>query len=165
MAVPFALSAAALAGTAIATGRLTTRALLGSIPLAGLVVIGIAAVASGPIIIAAGSLPRPDATAGGILLAAAVGGLVAAPANNLPAAALGAVWLARANPATIVAFLIGTNVAALATPHGSAATILARAAGAQHGVETTARAYLGSVWRYALVGALAGLAALLLVAR
>jgi Na+/H+ antiporter NhaD/arsenite permease-like protein len=64
-----------------------------------------------------------------------------------------------------VAFLIGTNVAALATPHGSVATILARAVGGRHGVVTPARAYLGSAWRYASIGAIAGILALALASR
>ena len=164
MAVPFAASAAVLIGVSVATGRLAVRTVLRSIPLAGVTVIVFASVASGPISFAAGR-PEPDATLGGIVLAAAVGSVLAALANNLPAAAFGAVWLARAHPASIVAFLIGTNVAALATPHGSVATILARAVGGRHGVETPARAYLASPWRYAVVGSVAAIAALALVTR
>lgn len=89
MAVPFAVSAGTLAGVAVATGRLAIRAMLRSIPLAGVAVIGIAAIASGPMGTAAGWLPRPDATPRDLLFVAAVGGLVAALANNLPAAAFG----------------------------------------------------------------------------
>ena len=165
MAVPFAASAAALVGTALATGRLAIRTVLHSIPLAGVAVIGVAAVAAGPMGLVAARLPQPNATPGGILLAATAGGLVAALANNLPAAAFGAVWLARVHPASIVAYLIGTNIASLATPHGSVATILARTVGGRHGVETPVRTYLASAWRYALVGSAAAILALVLVAR
>ena len=56
-------------------------------------------------------------------------------------------------------------MAALATPHGSVATILARAVGGRHGVGTPARAYLGSAWRYASAGAIAAFLALALAAR
>jgi arsenical pump membrane protein len=165
MAVPFAMSAGLLAGVAVATGRLDVRALVRSVPVVGLAIIGIAVVASGPIALAAGLLPRPDTSLGGLLLALAVGSVLAAVANNLPAAAFGATWLARAHPASIIAFLIGTNVAALATPHGSVATLLARAVGGRHGVGSPARAYLGSAWRYASVGAIAGILALALASR
>lgn len=165
MAVPFAISAGLLAGAAVATGRLDVRALVRSVPLAGLIIIGIAAAASGPIDLAAGLVPRPDASLGGLLLAVAVGTVLAAVANNLPAAAFGAVWLARAHPASIIAFLIGTNVGALATPHGSVATILSQAVGRRHGVTTPTRAYLRSAWRYASVGAIAGILALALANR
>jgi arsenical pump membrane protein len=165
MAVPFAASAALLVGVAIASGRLTVQALARTIPVAGLGVIVGAALVSGPIASAAALLPMPANAPAGLLLALLVGSLLAALVNNLPAAAFGAAWLARAHPATIVAYLIGTNVAALATPHGSVATILARAVGGRHGVPTATGAYLRSAWRYALVGAVAGLVALSLVAR
>jgi arsenical pump membrane protein len=165
VAVPFAASAGLLAGSAVASGRLTVRAVVRSIPVGGLLVIGGPALASGPIATAAAFLPGPSDAPGGLLLALLVGGLLAAILNNLPAAALGASWLAHAHPATVVAFLIGTNVVALATPHGSVATILARSAGAQHGVTTSSKAYLGSAWRYASIGAVAGLLALMVVAR
>jgi arsenical pump membrane protein len=165
MAVPFAGSAAVLAGASVATGRVAIRTVVGSVPLAGVAVIAIASMTTGPIAAAAGWLPHPDSTLGGIVLAATVGGALAAVANNLPAAAFGAVWLAGADPASIVAFLIGTNIAALATPHGSVATILARAVGGRHGVEPAAGRYLRSGWRYALVGSVAGIVALALVAR
>jgi arsenical pump membrane protein len=165
MAVPFAISAGVLAGCAVASGRLAVRDLARSVPVAGLMVIGLAAIASGPITVATEVLPRPDAGIGGLVLVLAVGGLLAAAINNLPAAALGAAWLARAHPATVVAFLIGTNIAALATPHGSVATILARAVGDRHGIATPAVTYLRSAWRYAAVGSAAATAVLWLVAR
>jgi len=101
----------------------------------------------------------------GLLLALAVGSALAAVANNLPATAFGAIWRAPARPASIIAYWIGTNVAALATPHGSVATILARAVGGRHSVGTPARAYLSSAWRYAAAGSIAGILALALVSR
>ena len=98
------------------------------------------------------------------MLALAVGALLAMAINNLPAAAFGAVWLAGSHPATIVAFLIGTNVAALATPHGSVATLLARAVGVRNGVAIPVGDYLRSAWRYAAIGTVAGLIALVIAA-
>ena len=165
VAVPFAISGGILAGAAVGSGRLGLRSVGRSIPIAGLGVIAIAVIASGPIGIAAGLLPRPDASVGGLLLALVVGGVLAALVNNLPAAAFGAVWLLGAHPASVVAYLLGTNLFALATPHGSVATILARAVGERHGVATPARRYLRSAWLYAAVGAVAGSLVLALVTR
>lgn len=165
VAVPFAVSGGILAGVAVAGGRLDVHAVARSVPLAGLAVIAVAAIASEPIGIAAGLLPRPDASMGGLLLALVVGGGLAALANNLPAAAFGAVWLVGGHPATVVAYLLGTNVFALATPHGSVATILARAIGHRHGVRTPATRYLRTAWAYAAAGAVAGILALAVVAR
>ena len=164
MAVPFAMAAGTLAGIAVATGRLGIGRLARAIPPAGLAVIGFATIASGPIATAAGMLPRPDGTLAGLTLALVAGGLLSVLANNLPAA-FGAIWLLGAHPATIVAYLIGTNVVAVATPHGSVATILARAVAERHGVATPVGAYLRVGWQYAAIGSLAGMAALTVVAR
>jgi len=60
--------------------------------------------------------------------------------------------------------VIGTNVVAIATPHGSIATILVRASGSQRGVSTPSAAYLAGAWRYAVVGAAGAFTALVLVA-
>lgn len=165
IAVPFAASGGILAGAAVADGRLGVRMLARSIPLTGLGVVALAAVASGPMGTAAAWLPRPDATAVGLLLTVIVGGVLAAAANNLPAAAFGAVWLVRAHPASLVAYLLGTNVVALATPHGSVATILSRDVGRRHGVATSTRRHLRAAWLYGAAGAAAGLLALALIAR
>jgi arsenical pump membrane protein len=165
VAVPFAISSGLLGGLAIASGRLAVRDVVRRLPVAGLVVIGVAALASGPIGQVTGLLPRPAAGIDGLLLALAVGAVLAVAFNNLPAAACGAAWLARASPATVVAFLIGTNVAAVATPHGSLATILARAVGRRHGIAAPVSEYLRSAWRYAVVGAVAAIVALAIVAR
>jgi Na+/H+ antiporter NhaD/arsenite permease-like protein len=102
---------------------------------------------------------------GGLVLALVVGGGLAALVNNLPAAAFGAVWLVGAQPATVVAYLLGTNVVALASPHGSVATMLARAVGHRHGVGTPTTRYLRTAWAYAAAGAVAGLLALAVAAR
>jgi Na+/H+ antiporter NhaD/arsenite permease-like protein len=163
--VPFAISAGVLTGMAVGSGRVAARRLVQSVAIGGLAVVVIAAIASGSMASGADVLPRPDAGATGLILAMVVGSVLALVANNLPAAAFGAVWLARAHPATIIAFLIGTNVAAIATPHGSVATMLARATGARHGVLVPVGTYLRSAWRYAAVGSAAALAALILVSR
>lgn len=165
MAIPFAVSTAILAGSAIASGRVRACALLRAMPLTGLGVVALAAVASEPIAATAGTLPRPDAGLLGLGFALAVGGLLAAVANNLPATAFGAVWLMHSHPATIVAYLLGTNIVAIATPHGSVATILARGVGARHGVASSNGSYLRGGWRYAAAGAMAGFVALAVVAR
>jgi hypothetical protein len=65
----------------------------------------------------------------------------------------------------VVAYLIGTNIAAVATPHGSAATMLVRAGGASRGAGMPSAAHLREAWRYALAGSAAALAMLLVVAR
>jgi Na+/H+ antiporter NhaD/arsenite permease-like protein len=63
----------------------------------------------------------------------------------------------------IVTYLTGTNFAALVTPHGSVATILARAAARQHGHDDGLASYLGSAWRYAAAATLAAIGALALL--
>jgi arsenical pump membrane protein len=165
VAVPFALCSGILVGLAVASGRLDLGAIVRAVPLAGLSVIAVADVAGGPIAMAAELLPRPDPSLGGLVLALAVGGTLAAVANNLPAAVFGASWLVGAHPATVVAYVLGTNVVALATPHGSVATILARAVGHRHAVSTPPSRYLRAAWAYAAVGAVAGLAALVVAGR
>jgi arsenical pump membrane protein len=165
MAVPFAIAAGLLVGPAIASRRLDVGTLVRSIPITGLAIVGAAAIARGPIGLAAGALPLPNGTITSLVVTMAAGGLLAMVANNLPAVAFGAAWLARAHPATVVAYLIGTNVVAIATPHGSVATILARATGQRHGVSTPVGTYLRSAWPYAAIGALAGMVALSIAAR
>lgn len=165
MAVPFAISSGIVAAGAVASGRLTIGSIIGSIPLAGLAVIVVAAIASGPMAAAGALLPLPDDSLRGLLLALAIGSALAMTVNNLPAAAFGATWLARAHPAAIIAFLIGTNIAAIATPHGSVATMLGRSVGARHDVTTSARAYVGFAWPYAAVGAIAAILVLALATR
>lgn len=165
MAVPFSIAAGLIVGSAVALDRLQLPAVARAIPVSGLAVLAVAFVVSGPLTGAAAVLPLPANGIGGLVLALAVGALLAVLANNLLAAVFGAVWLSGVHPATIVAFLIGTNVAAVATPHGSVATILARTIGRRQGVSVSVGEYLRSAWRYAAVGALSGLIALVVVAR
>jgi Na+/H+ antiporter NhaD/arsenite permease-like protein len=79
--------------------------------------------------------------------------------NNLPAAAFGAAWLGVATPELIVADLIGTNFAALITPHGSFATMPARSVARSHGHDPGLRSYLETAWRHAGVASLAAVVA------
>ncbi|PZR64789.1 MAG: hypothetical protein DLM71_01695 [Chloroflexi bacterium] len=160
MAVPFAVSAGLVAGPAVAAGRIPVRALLRAAPLAGLGIVAGAAIAAGPIRQLAGLMPHPAAGVAGLALAVAVGGGLAAAVNNLPAALFGAAWLAGGPVGPMIAFLVGTNIGAIATPHGSVATMLVRGVGARRGVELSMGSYLGSAWRYAAAGALAAIAAL-----
>jgi arsenical pump membrane protein len=166
IAVVFGVSAAVIAGCAIAaeSSDIGVPALLRSIPPSGIAVVLFAAVAVSQLAPFAARLPDLQASLPAILALPAialVGGLLAVSLNNLPAAAFGAIWLVGASPAAVVAFLIGTNFFALATPHGSLATILSRQLGLRHGVNLGARAYLTSAWRYALVSSVVALAALL----
>jgi len=163
MAIPFAICSGLLVGAAIVGRRMSGSLVMRSIPVVGVAVV-VAAALAGPLIAQlAADLPEPGADPGGILLAFAVGALLAAIINNLPAAALGTVWLAASPAPAILAFLIGTNIFVVATPHGSVATMLAHGVGRRHGVEVEVSSYLRSAWRYGLVGSMAGLAALMVV--
>ena len=74
----------------------------------------------------------------------AVGSVLAMTVNNLPVVASSVRRGSRARILRpIIAFLIGTNIAAIATPHGSVATILARSVGARHDVDHRSRRQLG----------------------
>lgn len=164
----FAVSAAAISGFAIASGSegVGVRQLARSIPLSGVVVVLFAAVAIAQLAGVAAGLPDLSSSLPPILALPAialVGGLLAISVNNLPAAAFGAVWLRGGSPTAVIAFLIGTNLFALATPHGSLATILSRQLGLRHGVDLGARAYLATAWRYALISSVVAVAALLIV--
>jgi arsenical pump membrane protein len=164
MVWPFVAGAAILVAWSVGSGRLEPGAVLDVTPWRPLLVIVVAAIASGPIASAAGALPRPHGadplTLAAVMLA---GGALAATINNLPAAAFGAAWIGGGGPAIVVAWLIGTNFAALVTPHGSVATLLARAAARRHGATPTVRDYLGSAWRYAAATSVAAVACLALV--
>lgn len=165
MAVPFALAAAVSSAVAIASGRLAARDLVRPIPFAALALVAAAAVLAGPVSDMAAIVPHPGDDALGLVLALVAGGILAMTLNNLPAAAFGGAWLVHAAVPVVVAYLIGTNIAAVATPHGSAATMLVRAGGASRGAGMTAAAHLREAWRYALAGSAAALAMLLVVAR
>ena len=157
MAIPFALSSGAITGSAIALGRIGPRDVRHAIPYPALALIVAAAVAAGPISTQTHLVPQPRVDLAGLALAVLVGGLLASAVNNLPAAAFGAVWLSHGPVAVIVAYLIGTNVAAVATPHGSAATMLVRAGGAHRGSPLSTSAHLRTAWLYAIAGSVAAL--------
>lgn len=162
MAIPFAVCSGMLVGAAIASGRAQVPSVVRSIPVAGVAVV-VAAALAGPLIAdLAAYLPKPGADAGGLLLALVVGAALSGAVNNLPAAALGTVWLVGSPAPAIIAFLIGTNIAVVATPHGSVATMLAYGVGRRQGIVVEVPTYLRSAWRYGLVGSVAALAALLL---
>ena len=165
VAPAFAVAAAIVAGCAVASERPGTRPLdlARSIPPAGMAIVAIAAIAGGPMAGLAAFIPDPQTTLPPIValpLIALVGGVLAATVNNLPAAAFGAFWLVGSSPAAIVAFLIGTNLIAIGTPHGSLATILCQRLAARKGIRVGARRYLGTAWRYAWAASLSALAAL-----
>lgn len=156
VAIPFTLVSATLVGLAVGGRRAALVETASSVPIAGVAVVLVAAVARGPAAEIASSLPGPLSIApgpAGLLVACLVGGLLAAAFNNLPAAAFGAVWLIGDPASAIVAYLVGTNVVALATPHGSLATILARSIAARGGHPVATRSYLKAAWPFALVPA------------
>lgn len=155
IAAVFVLTAALVAGLAAGAGRATPRRLLRSVPLLGVAVIVLAVVLGGPMAALATRLPAPARLGTAPLdfaLVALVGGLLAAGFNNLPAAAFGAVWLHGASPALVVAYLIGTNVLALVTPHGSLATVLCRSVAERAGHAVPHGPYLRAAWWFGLAG-------------
>lgn len=168
VALAFAITTAIVAGCAIASERPRTRPLelARSIPPAGVVVVALAAILVGPMAGLAAWFPDPGTNLPQIValpVIAIVGGVLAATVNNLPAAAFGAFWLVGASPAAVVAFLIGTNLMAIGTPHGSLATILCRRLAARKGIRVGTWEYLGTAWRYASAAGLPALGALLIV--
>jgi Na+/H+ antiporter NhaD/arsenite permease-like protein len=164
MVWPFVAGGAILAAWAVGSGRVEPRRIVEAAPLVPLAIVVVAALAAGPIAVVAGLLPKPHVADPLTLLAVMVaGGALAATVNNLPAAAFGAVWLGGAPVPVLVAWLVGTNVAALVTPHGSVATLLARAAARRHGPTSSVGDYLGAAWRYAAVASVAAIACLVLV--
>ncbi len=163
--MPFAIASGAVTAIALGAGRTPVGTVARSLPIAGLMVVLGAAVLAGPFAALATRLPSPTADVSGVALAAVAGGAVAALVNNLPAAAAGSFWLVGASPHFVVAYLIGTNVAAIATPHGSVATMLARATAARGGMELSTRSYLSDAWRYALAPSVAAVAVLLAAGR
>jgi len=159
VALTFAVVTAIVAGLAVLDGAAQLPGLVRSIPISGVVIVLFAALARGPMVELAGGLPDLERTFPMPIALSAIallGGLLAA-------AAFGAVWLVGASPAAIVAYLLGTNVLALLTPHGSLATILGRNLAAGAGAPLPARVYLLGAWPYALAGTVAGLIALLVI--
>jgi arsenical pump membrane protein len=163
--ISFAIASGAVTAIALAAGRTAVGTVARTLPIAGLTVVLGATALAGPLAALAARLPPPTADVSGVVLAAVAGGALAAIVNNLPAAAAGSFWLAGASPHVVVAYLIGTNVAAIATPHGSVATMLARATAARGGVELSTRSYLRDAWRFALAPSVAAVAVLLVAGR
>jgi arsenical pump membrane protein len=163
----FALATALVASCAIASERPGTRPidLARCIPTRGVAIVCLAAIAIGPMAGFASFIPDPQTTLPQIValpIIALVGGVLAASVNNLPAAAFGALWLVGASPEAVVAFLIGTNLISIGTPHGSLATILCQRLAAGKGIHVGTRMYVGSAWRYASAAGLPALGALLI---
>ena len=163
LAVPFAVAAAILAGAAIRGGRLHAEHIARAVPLGAIAVILAAAAFLGQVGAAGSALPVPAPDAFGLLAACFVGGGLSMAVNNLPAAAFGAVWLAGASPVIVMAYLIGTNFACLATPYGSVATVLARSVAGRAGHDSSVRTYLATAWRFAAPTTIAALGTLILV--
>jgi arsenical pump membrane protein len=166
VAAVLAIASAVITAAALLDGRLTVPAIRHALSIPAIVVILAAAVLRDPIAGLSGLLPVPDPAMIGWLAfpaAAIVGGLLSSVFNNLPAAAFGAIWLQGAGAPLVVAYLVGTNVLALITPHGSVATMLGRTLAHRGGVTIGPRDYLGQAWRYALAGAIPALAVLAIV--
>lgn len=166
VAVVLGAASALVVGIGLWDGRFTPTNALRAIPWSAVAVIVGAALLRAPIAGFAARLPDPESTAPAVLALPAialVGGLLAAVANNLPAAAFGAIWLSGASPAAIVAYLLGTNILALVTPHGSVATMLSRALAHRAGEPIPVRDYLWRGWRYAVAGTVPALLVLILL--
>lgn len=161
--VPFALAAAAVSGAAIAGGRQSPIAVARAMPLGGIAVIAGAWLLTGAMAAAGSHLATPGADVPGLVEICLVGGVLSMTLNNLPAAAFGAFWLGSAAPVAVVAYLIGTNFSAVATPHGSVATLLARSVAKQHGPVDSSRAYVASFWWYALATTITAFVVLVII--
>ncbi len=163
--LPFTIATAVVVALAVASRRATPLELARSLPLSGLAVVAIAALLAAPLRQAADSVPAPGSGPVAMLVVAIVGAALATTINNLPAAAVGAFWLVGAAPGTVVAYLVGTNIAALLTPHGSVATMLVRSVAAAAGEPVSARRYLRTAWRFAIPPTVAALIVLILLQR
>lgn len=162
VAVVFAAGAALVCGAAVAAG-VTNRELARTLPVAPIAIV-IGAAAAAPVArMIAGLLPTSGGGVLALVTVAAVGGLLASVANNLPAAFVGSVWLRGAPVSVVIAYLIGTNILAVATPHGSVATMLCRSLAARGGVPMPAARHLRNGWRYAVAGGAAACAALIVI--
>ena len=166
VALALGATSAIVVGIGLWDGRLGPRDAIRAIPWSAVAVILGAAVLRAPISALAEHLPDPERTAPAVIalpVIAMIGGLLAAVANNLPAAAFGAIWLVGASPAAIVAYLLGTNILALVTPHGSVATMLGRTLAHRAGEPIPVRDYLWRGWRYALAGTVPAILVLVLL--
>lgn len=158
----FAVAAAIAGACAVASGAARTRSLARSIPISGLLLLLAAIAAHGLIADLARGLGGDawPVTPLNLLMVALLGGGLAAVLNNLPAAIIGSVWLAGADIQIVMAFLIGTNVLAVITPHGSLATMLSHAVAGARGWRISRVAYVRHAWRDALPASGVALAAL-----
>ncbi len=144
----FAVTAAIVAALAVTAGSCRPTALGRSIPPAGVAIILATVAFSGELDRLVALLPSAPLGADILTLAmvAVAGGLLSAAFNNLPAAAFGALWLIGAGPSTVIAFLIGTNVISVLTPHGSLATMLSHSVAIRRGWPLDRRAYVRRGW-------------------
>lgn len=157
-------AAAVITALVLLDGRLAVMDIWTAVPVSAVLVILAAAILREPIASLATYLPLPDASVGDLrvlLGIALVGGILAATVNNLPAAAFGAIWLHAASGPFVIAYLLGTNILALVTPHGSVATMLGRSLAQRGGVKVSPRGYLWLGWRYALGGTVPALLVLM----
>lgn len=164
VAAVLTLVAATITALALLDGRLAAGAIRHAIPWSAVLVILAAGVLREPIGALAAHLPVPGTEVPSALAlpaVALVGGILAAALNNLPAAAFGAIWLHAAGGPLVIAYLLGTNILALVTPHGSVATMLGRTLAHRGGVVITPRDYLWRGWRFAVAGTVPALLVLI----
>ena len=159
----FAAGAATCCGLAVSAGTMTPIRLVRTLPMLGIAVIVISGILLGPLQDIAGSLPVPGDGPVALIAVALAGGLLAMVINNLPASAVGAVWLAGADPTVIVAWLVGTNILCITTPHGSIATMLSHSVARRRGFHISRRAYLRRAIPDAFLLAGAAMVALVLI--
>ncbi len=162
----FVVGSSVVAGIGLLAGGTSVRQLATGLPLSAIGIVLVAALLRGPAAHVAGLLPSlAGASIGplGLLGIALVGGLLASVANNLPAALFGSVWLVGAPVHAVVAYLVGTNLLAVSTPHGSVATMLCRSLANRNGAPQPIRVHLASAWRYAGAASTAACIVLLLV--
>jgi Na+/H+ antiporter NhaD/arsenite permease-like protein len=149
VSVVFAVAAGVIVGAALLARVAQPGPVLRSIPISGVVLIVGSALLVEPVRELARGLPSaPSGTAPvDLLVVTLVGGALAALINNLPAAAFGAVWLVGAEPVTVVAYLVGTDIMCVLTAHGSLATMLVHAVAARRGHVVSRRRYAWEAWR------------------
>jgi hypothetical protein len=165
MVWPFVAGAAILTGWAVGSGRLEPEPLVRRAPLPAVAVLVGGAILAGPIAAVAGVLPRP-VDLGPVTLAsvALTGAVLAALVSTLPAAVLGAAWLGVASPALLVAFVVGANLATLAMPRGSVATIVLASRTGPRRRDAARRPAVPDAWHVFLAAGSAAIVALALAA-
>lgn len=148
----FVVGSAIVSGIGLLAGATSVRQLATGLPLSAVGIVLVAALLRGPAADVAHLLPPlTGASIGplGLLGIALTGGLLASVANNLPAALFGSIWLVGAPVHAVVAYLVGTNLLAVSTPHGSVATMLCRSLADRNGAPQPIRVHLAFAWRYA----------------